>query len=460
MRYYCLLLWVWMSTWVMAQELDTVPYTLYFDTDSYTPSAQALEQLTAFLEQTPFEGTVQQLIIEGHTDQRASAAYNLNLSKKRAAALERFLLQYYQKKQLPLPTIKVAFYGEEQPALPAAKGENLRKNRRVVLHWIIEKTAPIPLPPPVVEEFPEPPPPPVLPEEPKDSPIVLNVRDYLFYMPSQEVAEEARIEVVKTGAEAYTAGLTTVTTDGKLLYSTGMFRVCGDPEVDEFKVRMPVLDSTAAVPSYYVRVGERWELTERAVTKVKDEQTGQWYYELQAENCTWVNGDVEVERRGIIVRVPIQPFWVKKMNILGNAPIVNYPLKARGLNVHAAAGFSDDNAVAFRGAVDSAKTMRVELLGQPNQAKSVAYAKLNYIKQDVKFPMLVISEKKYKRLLDRGHDGYLRCSRLASIFLKTEPIKHTIYRIRAKDLRAARRALRQELKAQKLQLQQGDIGGL
>lgn len=461
MRYYCLLVCLWMSTWAVAQELDTVPYTLYFDTDSYTPSAQQVRQLTAFLEQEPFEGIVQQLIIEGHTDQRASAVYNLNLSKNRAAAVESFILQYYQQKQLLPPTIKVAFYGEAQPSVPSAQGEQLRQNRRVVLQWIVEKMPPIPLPPPVVEEVPEPVPQPLIPEEPQDSPVVLNVRDYLFYMPSQEVADEARIKVVKTGAEAYTAGLTTVTTDGDMLYSTGMFRVCGSPEIEYFKVRIPVQDSTIPVPNYYNRVGDRWELTEKEVTKVKDEKTGQWYYELEAENCAWINTDTKIMGKGIIVRVPIQPFWVKKMNILGNAPILNCPIRARGLNVHAAAGFSPDNGYLMEElGTDSTKIVRIEMLGQPHQAKSIAYVKLTPVKTNVYFPMLNINLKQYEKLLKRGHDGYLRCSRLASVFLSTEPMKHDIYKIKAKDWRAAKRALRQEAKAQRLELQQGVIGGL
>lgn len=459
MRYYCLFLCVWMSVGLLAQDLDTVPYTLYFDTDSYTPTPQQLEQLTSFLRQEPFEGTVQQLIIEGHTDQRASAAYNLTLSQKRAAAIESFLTQYYQKNKLPLPTITTAFYGETQLADPAAQGEQLRKNRRVVLQWVVQSPAPTPPPPPVVEAAPAPP---VmeLPEEPKDSSVVLNVKGFLFYMPSQEVADEARIEVVNTGAEAYSAGLTTVTTDGKLLYSSGMFRVCGSPEVDEFRVRIPVQDSTAPIPSYYVRVGDRWELTEREVTKVKDEESGQWYYESKAENCIWVNTDTEIPEKGIIVRVPIQPFWVKKMNILGNAPIINHPIRARGLNVHAAAGFHPNDEMLFsQTGIDTTKIIVVEMIGQANQTKSVAYVKLIRVKDNISFPMLNVSIKRQEKMLKKGHDGYLRCSRLASVFLSTRPMKHDIYRIRGKDLRAARRALRQEIKAQRLQ-SNGDIGGL
>ncbi|MGH1337987.1 MAG: OmpA family protein [Aureispira sp.] len=461
MKYYWMCWSLLLSYFAVAQEQDIMvyDYTIYFETDRFTPTSQQLKGLTTFLEEMAFNGSLQQIIIAGHTDKRASETYNLTLSKNRAAAIKTYLTQYYQEKGKQLPALESIFHGEEQPSITNATKKERGQNRRVTIQWIFEQPVPpAPLPEPLVEEVPQVMEEPFSPIEEQDMSVVLNVRDYLFFMPSQESADEAEIEVIKTSQEAYAATITTVTTDGKLLNSYGMFRVCGDPDLESITVRVPVMDTTAPAPNYYDRVGDRWELTSRPITKVLDKETGQWYYELEAENCKWINLDTVTVELGIIIRAPITPFWVKKIHLLNNNPIQNYPIRARGLKVHTASGFAPERSF-LEDDSSSTKTVIVEMLGQPSsQNRTVKYIQLVRTEKRVLFPMQIIKPEQLNRRLDNGHDGYTRVSRMASLFVKTRPLAHVIYRIRAKDLRQARKDLRQEWQAEKEKAE--DIGGL
>ncbi|MGY0399907.1 MAG: OmpA family protein [Ostreibacterium sp.] len=70
------------------------------------------------------------VIIVGHTDSRASNAYNQKLSKRRAHTVAQYL------KNVGIPsTIIVAFgRGETQPVASNATAAGMQKNRRVEIH--------------------------------------------------------------------------------------------------------------------------------------------------------------------------------------------------------------------------------------------------------------------------------------------------------------------------------------
>jgi OOP family OmpA-OmpF porin len=68
--------------------------------------------------------------VEGHTDTRGWARYNMRLSQARAEAVRSFLLEYHTLK----PENYVAKgYGETQPETEERNDEELLRNRRVVL---------------------------------------------------------------------------------------------------------------------------------------------------------------------------------------------------------------------------------------------------------------------------------------------------------------------------------------
>lgn len=111
-------------------------YTLdnvYFDTDKATlrPSShEALNHLVEVLEMKPDI----KIEIAGHTDNRGDAAYNLELSQKRAESVK----QYVVKQGIDPDRIKAKGYGEEEPIESNQTAEGRQKNRRTEVR-ILEK---------------------------------------------------------------------------------------------------------------------------------------------------------------------------------------------------------------------------------------------------------------------------------------------------------------------------------
>lgn len=68
------------------------------------------------------------VVVEGHADIRGSAASNLRLSKRRARAVQRYLIAH----GVPADQIQVRFYGESQPEAGGRSKRDHALNRRVV----------------------------------------------------------------------------------------------------------------------------------------------------------------------------------------------------------------------------------------------------------------------------------------------------------------------------------------
>ena len=69
------------------------------------------------------------LTIEGHTDERGTAEYNIALGLRRAAAVSRFL----RVNGVPANNINTVSYGEERPANLGSNEEAWAENRRADL---------------------------------------------------------------------------------------------------------------------------------------------------------------------------------------------------------------------------------------------------------------------------------------------------------------------------------------
>ena len=93
----------------------------FFATDKYSISPQGRARLANFFQST---GAVS-YIITGHTDSRASDAYNMRLSYNRANAVARIANQVGAK------IADVRGYGERMPAVPNNSAANMAKNRHV-----------------------------------------------------------------------------------------------------------------------------------------------------------------------------------------------------------------------------------------------------------------------------------------------------------------------------------------
>jgi outer membrane protein OmpA-like peptidoglycan-associated protein len=67
------------------------------------------------------------LTLSGHTDNMGSAAFNLDLSKRRAESVKAFLIE----NGVPASRIFVEYYGLSKPLVPNDNDQNRLKNRRV-----------------------------------------------------------------------------------------------------------------------------------------------------------------------------------------------------------------------------------------------------------------------------------------------------------------------------------------
>lgn len=68
-----------------------------------------------------------QILLEGHTDDTGSDAYNMKLSERRAEAVSSYLVT----QNLSSSRLKTKWYGEAQPKFPNDSEANREKNRRV-----------------------------------------------------------------------------------------------------------------------------------------------------------------------------------------------------------------------------------------------------------------------------------------------------------------------------------------
>ena len=71
--------------------------------------------------------------VQGFTDQTGPESYNLELSRRRADAVVRYLTL---KHSLPLARVYEVGYGEENPAAPNDSRDGRKQNRRVEVRFL------------------------------------------------------------------------------------------------------------------------------------------------------------------------------------------------------------------------------------------------------------------------------------------------------------------------------------
>ncbi|MFC6997649.1 OmpA family protein [Rufibacter roseus] len=104
---------------------------IYFDTDKYNLRAESITELDNIARVLKANPTLR-LSIDGHTDSRASDAYNIQLGENRAMAAYNYLIQ---QGIAPNRLITVS-YGERRPAAPNTSAENMQLNRRTEFNVI------------------------------------------------------------------------------------------------------------------------------------------------------------------------------------------------------------------------------------------------------------------------------------------------------------------------------------
>lgn len=122
---------------------------LEFADDSYELDAQIepkLNYIVSFLNKYPMF----RLEIKGHTDSDGEAKYNLDLSRKRANVIRKYILK---KGELGDSQVTSRGYGETRPLVPNDSEENKRMNRRVEFEVWLDPNYDGPMVLPMEEDF-------------------------------------------------------------------------------------------------------------------------------------------------------------------------------------------------------------------------------------------------------------------------------------------------------------------
>lgn len=103
---------------------------LQFASDKAELSEETKATLDQFVARIKAEGKPVYIEIQGHTDDRGSAAYNERLGLMRAEAVRSYL---HRKGGLPLARMSTISYGHTDPVADNRTREGRKQNRRVVL---------------------------------------------------------------------------------------------------------------------------------------------------------------------------------------------------------------------------------------------------------------------------------------------------------------------------------------
>ncbi|MBX9962610.1 MAG: OmpA family protein [Burkholderiales bacterium] len=110
-------------------EPSSVALQVQFGYNSAEILPEMIASLDAVAEGIKMTGGVQRIVIEGHTDAYGAADYNIQLSRRRAAAVKQFLVARHG---IPAESLVVMGRGKSAPLIPA--NPFAPENRRVEFH--------------------------------------------------------------------------------------------------------------------------------------------------------------------------------------------------------------------------------------------------------------------------------------------------------------------------------------
>ena len=110
--------------------LDFACKNIYFSTDKAEITAESNDYLDN-LANWMIENPEYNVDMQGHTDNRYTAEYNLDLSKNRVNNVRQYLID----KGVESTRIKAQWYGETRPVASGNNEKAWRKNRRVEMQW-------------------------------------------------------------------------------------------------------------------------------------------------------------------------------------------------------------------------------------------------------------------------------------------------------------------------------------
>ena len=103
---------------------------VYFDTDQAVLRLATLDQLKGYAQSILDHPEWGQVTIDGHCDERGSDEHNHKLGQRRAAAVERYLVEM----GVPAERVSIRTFGSEKPAVLGHDEDAWRHNRRSELH--------------------------------------------------------------------------------------------------------------------------------------------------------------------------------------------------------------------------------------------------------------------------------------------------------------------------------------
>jgi OOP family OmpA-OmpF porin len=112
----------------VASAAPAADYTVYFDWDSWTLTAEDLTTISAAIDAAR-RGQQSRIVVVGHTDTSGSPGYNQALSVRRANVVKDVLVQMGARPE----SIQVSGVGEGDLAVPTGDGVKEPKNRRSVI---------------------------------------------------------------------------------------------------------------------------------------------------------------------------------------------------------------------------------------------------------------------------------------------------------------------------------------
>lgn len=109
--------------------------SIYFCNDCDNIDQKSYETIKSLKDYIALKkGKIQKIVIEGHTSKVASAAYNLELSKRRV----RNTYKELRKLGVPASILEMAAYGESRPAIESAEGARVHPTSRRVEFRVYE----------------------------------------------------------------------------------------------------------------------------------------------------------------------------------------------------------------------------------------------------------------------------------------------------------------------------------
>jgi outer membrane protein OmpA-like peptidoglycan-associated protein len=114
------------------EEPRKIPCDVLFAFDSARLKPEARSYLAKVVPMLDTHGKGKTVVIEGHTDSVGSLAYNMKLSRERALAVKRALIELGADNAA---NFKIKAYGEGRPLVPNTSREGRQENRRVEFRY-------------------------------------------------------------------------------------------------------------------------------------------------------------------------------------------------------------------------------------------------------------------------------------------------------------------------------------